>query len=95
LSLYPEDSPVLLRLGEVLTRLHDFGAADAVFQQALKWDPHSATVYTYDGFFLQRAGRSAEAKSAYEHALALGYVAAASEGLNELSRQPVSTHPAE
>jgi O-antigen ligase len=95
LSLYPEDSPVLLRLGEALTRLRDFRAAAPVFQQALKWDPNSATVYTYDGFFLQRAGRVAEAKSAYEHALALANVAAASEGLKEVSRQLVSTHPAE
>ena len=95
LSLYPEDSPVLLRLGEALTRLGDFRAADPVFQQVLQWDPNSATVYTYDGFFLQRAGRDAEAKTAYEHALALTYVAAARTGLDEVSRRPVSAHPVE
>jgi O-antigen ligase len=95
LNLSPGDSPVLLRLGEALTRLGDFPAAGNVFQQVLRWDPNSATVYTYYGFFLQRAGRDGEAKSAYEHALALGYFAAAREGLSQVARPPQRTHPAE
>jgi O-antigen ligase len=85
MRLFPEDSPLTLRLGEALTRLGDFSAADAVFKEVLRWDPNSSVVYTYDGFFLQRAGRVAEAKSAYEKALSLSYVAAASAGLSQLS----------
>jgi O-antigen ligase len=86
IRLYPQDSPILLRLGEALTRLGDFRAADEVFAQVLRWDPNSALVYTYYGFFLQRAGRDSEAKSAYQRSLALGYFAAASEGLSDLSK---------
>ena len=90
LRLYPEDSGVLLKLGEVLTRLGDFSAAAAAFQQALRWDPNSSTVYTYDGFFLQASGQDAAAKLAYERALSLSYQAAASEGLSHLSKAPAS-----
>jgi O-antigen ligase len=93
--LYPEDSSILLRLGEALTRLGDIQSAGRVFDQALRWDPNSSVVYTYYGFFLTRAGRVAEASLAYQKALALGYTAAASEGLNQLSRQRQTANAAE
>ncbi len=85
MRLYPADSPLTLRLGEVLTRLGDFAGAAAVFHEALRWDPNSSLVYTYYGFFLQSSGRAEEARLAYQKALALGFVAAASENLSRLS----------
>ena len=90
LRLYPEDSAVLVKLGEVLTRLGDFSAAAGVFQQALRWDPNSSTVFTYYGFFLQSSGQDAAARSAYQRALSLSYQAAASEGLSHLSKAPAT-----
>jgi O-antigen ligase len=95
LRLYPEDSAVLVKLGEVLTRLGDFSAAADVFKQALRWDPNSSIVYTYYGFFLQSSGQDAAAKSAYLRALGLSYQAAASERLNQLATAPSSGLPAD
>lgn len=95
LRLAPQDSAMLLRLGEALTRLGDFAAAEPVFTYVLHWDPNSSLVYTYYGFFLQSAGRAVEARAAYRHALSLGYVAAAGENLNHLSTEPQAVHAAE
>ena len=64
----------------------DFDAADAAFQQALRWDPNSGYVLVYDGFYLQNRGDLARAQAAYERARALSPYAAADNGLAEIAR---------
>jgi O-antigen ligase len=94
LRLYPEDSPLLLRYGEALTRLGDLEGAGKVFEQVLIWDPHSAVAETYYGFYLQCAGHTEEAKNAYHQALSWQDVPFARENLERLERlQPgAKTH---
>jgi hypothetical protein len=93
LRLYPEDSPLLLRLGEALTRLGDLDGAGKVFEQARIWDPHSATAETYYGFYLQSAGRLDDAKNAYRQALAWQYQPFAVQNLQGLEHPRPDAEP--
>ena len=87
LELAPDDSVVLMRLGETLTRLDDFDEAGRVFDRLLTWDPNSGIAQTYYGFYLQRAGRPVEAAAAYQRALSLDPNAAAGDGLRQIRRE--------
>ena len=84
--LSPQDSYLLVRLGEADTRLRDFDAAEEVFRQALRWDPNSGYVLTLYGFYLQNRGDLARAQTVYEHARQLSHYAAADNGLDEIAR---------
>ena len=57
-----------------------------MFAQALLWDPNSALVQTYLGFYLQRTGRLPEARQAYLRALQLSPNDAARQGFDQLSK---------
>ena len=85
-QLSPQDSFLLVRLGEAHTRLRDFDAADRIFQQALHWDPNSGYVLTFYGFYLQNRGDLDRAESVYRRALGLSPYAAADNGLGEIAR---------
>ena len=86
IQLSPQDSYLLVRLGEADTRLGNFDAAGEVFRQALYWDPNSGYVLTLYGFYLQSCGELAGAQTVYERARRLSDYAAADEGLNEIAR---------
>ena len=87
LTLAPEDSVLLMRTGEALTRLGRFDEAGSIFARLLEWDPRSALGQTYYGFYLQRVGRRDEAEAAYRRAIALGGNLAASTGLNQIGQE--------
>ena len=91
--LAPNDSVVLMRLGETLTRLGKLDEAGVVFDRLQAWDPNSGLAQTYYGFFLQRAGRFAEAEAAYRRALNLDPKPAASAGLDEIGRERAAAGP--
>ena len=86
LKLVPFDTPLLLRHAQILTIFGDYPAAEQVLAQALIWDPNSALVQTYLGFYFQRTGRLAEAKQAYTRAMQLAPNDAAYIALNQLSQ---------
>lgn len=86
IQLSPQDSYLLVRLGEAYTRLRNFDAADAAFRQALQWDPNSGYVLTLYGFYLLNRGDLPAAEIAYRHAHALSPYAAADNGLSEIAR---------
>ena len=86
LELAPFDSALLLRHAEILTIFGDYAAAGRVFDKVLVWDPNSALVQTYLGFYLQRTGQLADAKQAYARALELAPNEAAAIGFNQVSK---------
>ncbi len=92
-ELAPDDSVVLMRLGETLTRLGDLDEAGTVFDRLKAWDPNSGIAQTYYGFYLQRAGRFVEAEAAYRRALSLDPKPAASTGLDQILRERAATGP--
>ena len=92
LELAPFDTPLLLRHAQILTIFGDYPAAERVFAQALLWDPNSALVETYLGFYFERVGRLAEAKQAYLRAMQLAPNDAAFVGFNQLSKLGAETH---
>ncbi len=83
-ELAPNDSIVLMRLGEMLIRLGKIDEAGPIFDRLMAWDPNSGTALTYYGFYLQRAGRPVEAEAAYRRGLSLDPKAAASTGLDQI-----------
>ena len=87
LDLAPDDSTLLMRVGELLTRAGEFAEAGSIFDRLLTWDPNSGTAQTYYGFYLQRLGRLDEAEAAYRHALALNGMPAANMGLEQIIRE--------
>ncbi len=87
LALAPNDSVLLMRTGEDLARFGRFNEAAPIFERLLTWDPQSANVQTYLGFYLQRAGRLDEAEAAYRRAASLGWNPVDGAGLAEISRQ--------
>ncbi len=84
--LSPQDSWLLVRLGEAYTRLRDFDAAERIFQQALHWDPNSGYILTLYGFSLQSRGDLTQAEAVYRRAQSLSPYAAADNGLSEIAR---------
>ncbi len=86
IQLSPQDSYLLVRLGEAYTRLRDFDAADRTFRQALQWDPNSGYVLTLYGFYLLNRGDLTAAEAAYRRGHALSPYAAADNGLSEIAR---------
>ncbi len=85
-ELAPNDSIVLMRLGEMLVRLGKMDEAGPIFDRLMTWDPNSGIALTYYGFYLQRAGRPVEAEAAYRRGLSLDPKAAASTGLDQILR---------
>ncbi len=90
LALAPNDSVLLMRTGEDLARFGRFDEAAPLFARLLTWDPRSANVQTYLGFYLQRAGRLDEAEAAYERAASLVGTPAVAAGLAENTRHPAA-----
>ncbi len=84
--LSPQDSYLLVRLGETYTWLRNFDAAEATFRQALAWDPNSGYVLTLEGFYLLNRGDLPAAEAAYRRGHALSPYAAADNGLREIDR---------
>lgn len=82
--LFPSDIRQLLRLGQALTASGQFDEAGKTLEQALKWDPLSGRVQTYHGFYLQRAGKFAEARAAYRRAQELMPNSTADEGFKQV-----------
>ena len=85
-ALSPADSSLLVRLGEAYTRLGEFDAAGRTFAQALRWDPNSSYVLTYNGFYLQSCGKLDEAEMAYQRARSLHASASADRGIADIER---------
>lgn len=70
-GLVPNDAQVLYKFGDTLHDLHSYDYAEAVLQEALKYEPnHWGAHYTY-AVLLQDLGRFSEAISYYEKAMAL------------------------
>lgn len=86
LRLAPMDIYLLVRQGEVLTRLGDLDAAEDIFRQVELWDPNSGYAATYYGFYLQSRGRLPEAEAAYRRAAASYPNETAVRNLNEIER---------
>ncbi len=84
--LSPQDSYLLVRLGETYTWLRNFDAAGETFRQALQWDPNSGYVLTLDGFYLLNRGDLPAAEAAYRRGHALSPYAAADNGLSDIAR---------
>ena len=93
IRLSPQDSYLLVRLGEAYTRLRDFDAAEATFRQALQWDPNSGYVLTLYGFYLLNRGDLTAADAAYRRGHALSPYAAADNGLREIARLRAAASP--
>jgi O-antigen ligase len=71
LTLFPEDTRLLLRLGYALTMTGEFDKGEDIFARALRADPNSAQVQTYYGYYLHHRGMLREAEAAYQRAQAL------------------------
>ena len=88
-SLAPDDSDLLARLGEAQARMNRFSDAEKTFRQALLWDPNSSWVLTYDGFYLQQRGLYSMAAAAFQRAAALGNNSFAANDLALISQKGV------
>ena len=93
LRLAPMDVNILVRQGEMLTRLGDYDAADDVFRGVRHWDPHSAYAQTYYGFYLQARGLLPEAEAAYDRAAKFAPDSALPRNLADLERTRAATSP--
>jgi O-antigen ligase len=71
LLLFPQDTRLLLKLGEALDTLRRFPEADSIFQRAIANDPNFGNVYAYYGFHWLEQGRMTEAQTYFTKALAL------------------------
>ncbi len=91
-ALAPCDTALLLRHAQLLTIFGDSAGAEQVMAQALLWDPNSALVQTYNGFYLQRRGEIALARAAYARALQLSPNTAAASGLEQVSKLGVGAN---
>ncbi|MEO8352814.1 MAG: O-antigen ligase family protein, partial [Chthoniobacteraceae bacterium] len=73
LVLFPQDSHMLVRLGETLTALAQFGDAEEAFRAAAKIDPNHGRVHAYYAWYLASVGREKEAEEQYAKAKSLAH----------------------
>lgn len=86
LRLFPQEQWSLIGLGGALDALGRFEEADRVFEQAIEWNPSSATMRFHLATHLRLAGRWDEAEAAYRRSLDLFYNAGALHGLELLAQ---------
>ncbi len=73
LALFPQDSHMLVRLGETFTALTQYGDAEKAFRAAIKLDPNHGRVHAYYAWYLASVGRAKEAEEQYAEAKALAH----------------------
>jgi hypothetical protein len=76
LKIFPQDENALIRLGQCLDGMHQYQAAEEVYQQCFRVDPHLGAIYGFYASHLQAVGRKTEAEGAtkMEHDLEAGEV---------------------
>jgi tetratricopeptide (TPR) repeat protein len=62
---------ILVKKGNLLSRLHKFNEALKLYDQALLLDPKNSNAYIYKGFLLHTLGKFNEASKLYDQALLL------------------------
>lgn len=86
LRLFPQEQWSLAGLGGALDALGRFEEADRVYQQAIEWNPTSATMRFHLATHLRLAGRFDEAEAAYRRSLQLFHNAGSVHGLELLAQ---------
>jgi O-antigen ligase len=71
LKIFPQDENAMVRLAQCLDGLHQYGAAEEVFQKCFHLDPHLGTIFEYYAKHLTAEGRTADAASMIEMARGL------------------------
>lgn len=94
-KLSPQDTRFLLRMGVALTITRRFNEAGEAMADAMKWDPLSGHVQTYNGYYLQQTGRYREAEAAYRRGMELTPNVTADSGLKEVEAALAADAPAQ
>jgi hypothetical protein len=95
LLLFPQDTRLLLKLGEALDTLRRFDEANSIFQRAIENDPNFGNVYAYYGYHWLDQHRLMEARVYFGKASKLGHSEIAIHGLDEVERvQKIRLPPA-
>ena len=93
LQLFPQDTGLLLNLGQTLDLLGNFREAEDVYERAFECDPNSGNVYAYYARHLQMRRLFKSAERYYRRALSFSQWPVAVEGLASIERMkqdPVS-----
>jgi O-antigen ligase/tetratricopeptide (TPR) repeat protein len=69
IKLYPNEFPILIKLGRALDNLGEFAAAEVALAKAIRIDPNQALPYAYFGYHLWVQGKLTRAEAYYRKAL--------------------------
>jgi hypothetical protein len=72
IKIFPNDTRLLVRYGQVLDLVMRSQDADAAFERARVWDPNLGSTYSYLGMHYQLKGKIFDAERCYFKALELG-----------------------
>ena len=86
LKLFPQDTRLLLKLGQTLDLAGRYDEAEDVYQRALKGDPNFGNVYAYYGLHYKLQRRYKEAEEALRKARELGETEISGPALEEIDR---------
>jgi len=64
LKVFPQDENALVRLAQCLDATRQYQAAEEIYQEVFKVDPHLGTIYGYYASHLQAEGKTVEAQAA-------------------------------
>ena len=68
LAIFPQDENLLIRTAQSLDGLGRYDEAEALYQDAIRWDPNLGVVYAYYGAHLRRVGMGDSAKKCFDAA---------------------------
>lgn len=86
LTLFPQDTRLLLKLGRTLDNLGRFDAAAPYFERALQADPNLGYAHACYAVHLQMRGDVEKARASYEKAKQLGETTVVAAGLADLEK---------
>ena len=86
LNLFPQDTRLLLKLGQTLDLAGRFDDAETIYQRAIAGDPNFGNVYAYYGLHFKLQHRFDLAEASFRKARELGETEITNPALDEIAR---------